>query len=197
MKSPAKPPIPISSAKNGEPPSRSSFQGIVMSKTLAGILLLFSAVAIQAQEKVVPQEPNNQDASALVDRIEQLEKRIRELERQLTQQPGRGAWGTLPSHPSLPPPVPPQANPQHPIPPQFPQQLYPPSQYPPSQRPPEWSAPPVTPYPYYQPGPPPSVPAMPAAPKGQDVPDSWKPFDFNGQQYYIIPIDEAMRLVRP
>jgi hypothetical protein len=48
--------------------------------------------------------------------------------------------------------------------------------------------------PQYVPQTPPAVPFQLQNPPNNTVPDSWKPFDFNGRRYYIIPVDEAQRI---
>ncbi len=104
-------------------------------------------------------------------RIEQLEKRIEELERQNARQPSVT--------------VVPQYHPYH-----APQYLVPRSQ------PNTPNYPDYGPRPLYLPRTPLSVRYQPQNLQNDAVPGTWKPFDFNGVRYYIIPVDEAQRINR-
>lgn len=128
-----------------------------------------------------PQPKNSlstDEVAKLIDRIELLEKRIRELEQQsarpnLAYVPQHQPYSTLqPAAPRNQPYIPNTNSPSNHYQPAFGYSApYAPQSVPQSA-------------PQYQPNP------------QNAVPDSWKPFNFNGMQYYIIPIDEADRLNR-
>ena len=115
------------------------------------------------------------EIAKLIDRIDQLEKRIKELERQVSRPqtvtvvPQYQTYNAPPNQPYIP-----NAN-------------LPPTYYQPV---------PGAPTPYV-PQTTPAVPYQPQYQPNKTVPDSWKPFNFNGMQYYIIPVDEADRMNRP
>jgi cell division protein FtsB len=148
------------------------------SKMLRITLLLFVLLQLQttfADEPAQIKITSPDEITKLIDRIDQLENRIKELERQIAKSSGQT---NVPQY---------QSN----IAPQY-------------------TAPPNQPYtpnpnspPTYQPvpGPPiyhnPTSRYLPPNPQNKAVPESWKPFNFNGMQYYIIPVDEAARLNRP
>ena len=106
------------------------------------LLVLLPMTAVVADDTTPTKSTSPDEMAKLIDRIDQLEKRIKELERQAS-------------------------------------------------RPPD-----VTVVPQYVPTSP-AVPYQPPYQPNKTVPDSWKPFNFNGMQYYIIPVDEADRMNRP
>ena len=106
-------------------------------------------------------------ATGLVARIEELERRVRELERHVTESPfGSPYESTVPLQ-AYPAPQP-QTSPHQPTQPkQDPRTHYPPTQ---------------------------TIPNTPFQPPQPTVPESWKPFEFNGMRFYIIPVAEAERI---
>jgi hypothetical protein len=139
-------------------------------------LLLSHLVQLQtafADEPLQTKPSSTDEIAKLIDRIDQLENRIKELEKQIAK----------PSSPSIVPLNQSGGTAQY---------------YAPQNQPyiPNPNAPPT-----YPPVPPtPSVNPLhryrPPSPQNK-VPESWKPFNFNGMQYYIVPVDEAARLNRP
>ena len=120
--------------------------------------------------------PTDDEIAKLTARIEQLEKRIVELERQNAGQPSV----------TLAPQYQPYHAPQYPTPR--------PQPYIPNTNPtPNYNSPYTQP-PQYVPQTPPAVPYQPQRVPNEAVPETWKPFDFNGMRYYIIPLDEAQRI---
>ncbi len=140
------------------------------------LLVLLQVQATFADAPPPTISPTSDEIAKLVDRIEQLEKRIKELERQGARPP------SVTVVPQYQPYIAPQFNPPQ-------NQPYIPNK----------NSPPNN----YQPAPTPHVPqTTPSIPyqrfrTNRAVPESWKPFNFNGMQYYIIPVAEADRLIRP
>lgn len=139
------------------------------------VLALLQMPAVSADE-TVPTKPTLPDEiTKLIDRIDQLEKRIKELERQASKPQSGTVVPQYQPHSALPnQPYIPNAN----LPLAYYQQA------------------PGSPTPYI-PQTPPALPYQQPYPPNKNVPDSWTPFNFNGMQYYIIPIDEAERMKRP
>ena len=115
------------------------------------------------------------DVAKLIERIEELKNRVKELERNSVRP------STLTVVPQYQPYAPPQQTQ-----PTIPNTISPPTYYVPA---------PFGAVPYPQPLNP-AAPYQPPIQKGKKVPESWKPFNFNGAEYYIIPIEEAARLNR-
>lgn len=134
------------------------------------ILLALLYVPVAFADETAPTQTTSPDEIAkLIDQIDQLEKRVKELERQISR----------PQTVTVVPQYQPHSAP--PNQPYIPNTNSPPTHYQP------------TPAPYT----PQMTPGVPYHPRNQSVPDSWKPFNFNGMQYYIIPVDEAERMNRP
>ncbi len=133
-------------------------------------LLLLQSPTLLAQDNSNPKSPSKDRVAKLLARIEQLENRVQELERRATSPP---AASPVPQYqPYAPPP-----NQQPHVPKIAPA---PKNQFP-------------TPMPY-MPYFAPQIPYSPPSSQNKAVPDTWKPFNFNGQQYYIIPLTEAEEL---
>lgn len=122
----------------------------------------------------------NDEIARLLERIERLEKRVQELEGQSRSTPG--ATEAPQNQPYVPTVNPPYYSPNHPyiqniptrpqqVAPQVPRPLLPPSFSPPIQH------------------------FSPVEPN-ETVPKSWQPFNFNGQRYYVIPVNETERLLQ-
>jgi hypothetical protein len=142
-------------------------------------LLLFVFLQLQttfADEPVQTKVTSPDEIAKLIDRIDQLENRIKELERQIAKPLGQT---NVPQYQS-------DIVPQYSA--QLNQRFVPNSNAQPTYQPVPGSS-----MPYYNPG----SPYLPPNPQHKAVPESWKPFNFNGMQYYIIPVDEAARLNRP
>ncbi len=126
------------------------------------LLALLQMQATFADETTPTKSTSPDDIAKLIDRIDQLEKRIKELERQASRPQTVTVVPQYPAYyqqaPSSPTPYVPQTIPASP----------------------------------YQ-----ASPYQPPYQPNRTVPDSWKPFNFNGMQYYIIPVDEADRMNRP
>jgi hypothetical protein len=140
-----------------------------MRPTIAAVFLtFFLAVSTVAEEANAPRADDVTNKQ-LLKRIEQLEKRIAALESR-----PRGPYVPLQPY------VPGKPNPQVTPTPDYP------SNYPPH-------LPPRAPQhgPYF-PSPPKGYTEPPVQPDKR-VPDSWQRFEFNGQYFYIIPVDEFER----
>jgi hypothetical protein len=135
------------------------------------LLALLPIPAVLTDDTAPSKSASSDEIAKLIDRIDQLEKRIKEMERQAAR---------------------PQTAPVTP-----PYYLSPPTQaYIPNTNPPQGYSPQAPAYPY-APQATPAVPYQMPPTYNKTVPDSWKPFNFNGMQYYIIPVDEAERMGRP
>jgi hypothetical protein len=138
------------------------------------VILLLASFCVTEMFADDPPPANPQpvdEVAKLMDRISQLEARIKTLEERAksTQAPV-----IVPQQPLNAPPN--QQWKPNTIPPSG---TYPPPAYPSN----PWTPPVMPPSPF-----------QPQPPWNNSVPDSWKPFNFNGGQYYIIPLDEAERL---
>ena len=152
-----------------------------MLKHVVLLLALLQMPVVFADETSQEKSKSPDEMAKLIDRIDQLEKRIKELERQVSRPqtvtvvPQYQPYNAPPNQPYIP-----NAN-------------LPPTYYQPV---PGYEPVPGTPSPYV-PQTPPAVPYPPQYQPNKTVPDSWKPFNFNGMQYYIIPVDEAVRMSHP
>lgn len=152
-----------------------------MLKHFVLLLTLLQMPVVFADETSQEKSTSPDEMAKLIDRIDQLEKRIKELERQVSRPqtvtvvPQYQPYNAPPNQPYIP-----NAN-------------LPPTYYQPA---PGYQPVPGTPTPYV-PQTPPAVPYPPQYQPNKTVPNSWKPFNFNGMQYYIIPVDEADRMNRP
>jgi len=129
-------------------------------------LLLFVLLQLQttfADEPAQTKTSSPDEIAKLIDRIDQLENRIKELEQQTAK----------PSSATIVPQYQPNTN--------FPRTYQTGTGSPKNYKAPVY----------------PSSPYQPPFPQNKAVPESWRPFNFNGMQYYIIPVVEAARLNRP
>lgn len=144
-------------------------------------LLLLVFLELQttfADEPVQTKITSSDEIAKLIDRIDQLENRIKELERQIAKPLGQ----TNVSQYQYPSNIAPQSSAQL-IQPYLPN----------ANAQPTYQPAPGSSMPYYKPG----APYLPPDRQHKAVPESWKPLNFNGMQYYIIPVDEAARLNHP
>jgi hypothetical protein len=140
-----------------------------MRLTLAVIfVMMFFSVPTVAEDANAPRTDEDTSNQQLLERIEELEKRVAALESRLASpyappqpyRPGKPYPHVTPA-PSYPPYSPPRA-PQH-------------SPYSPN---------------------PPRGYIEPKVQPDERVPDSWQRFEFNGQYFYIIPVDEFENTTR-
>ncbi len=126
-----------------------------------------------ADLKALPEATSTPSQSQLLSqRIVELEKRVAMLEARIAALPAYG----LPQGPVAPPATAPYPHTAPvPAPPARPE-----------------SRPPYTPsYPPSSPPYPPSNPLYPPPRENESVPDTWQRFEFNGQFFYIIPVDAS------
>lgn len=138
------------------------------------VIALLQMSVVFADETSQTKSTSPDEMSKLIDRIEQLEKRIKELEQQVSRSQ---TVTTVPQYQQYSAPL---------NQPYIPNTSLPPTYYQPA---------PGLPTPYV-PQTTPSGPYHLQYPPNKTLPNSWKPFNFNGMQYYIIPVDEAERMNR-
>jgi hypothetical protein len=135
-----------------------------MIRAVALIVLIACGHPLSADDSAPDSQDKTRDIAELLKRVKDLEQRVAQLEASAKQ--------TTPIAP-----VP--QSPQYPTPKYYPHVApVPPSPYTPNGNP------------YSQPPAPNATHVPPVAP-GSNVPKTWQPFHFNGQWYYIVPIDEA------
>ena len=135
-----------------------------MIRAVALIALIACGHPLSADDSARDSQNKTKDIAQLLKRVKDLEQRVAQLEASAKQ-----------TTPIAPVPQSPQS--------------WTPKYYP------HVAPVPAQPYtpngkPYSQPPAPNATPVPPAAPES-NVPKTWQPFHFNGQWYYIIPIDEA------
>lgn len=158
--------------------------------TLCAVLVAALCFVSQAQEPVpriglAAETERSFSQKELLDRIDALEKRLAKLEESISRRGRPSPTPTPYTDPYRQPPQPPNSSPQ------------PPTAAPnPYQR--NFAPTPTPPTPQYAPIPN-SVPSqtwnqqpsrVAPTPK-ESVPKGWQRFEFNGQSFYIVPIDKA------
>jgi hypothetical protein len=145
-----------------------------MLRFFALVLVVFQMPVVFADETPLEKSKPKDEIARLLDRIDQLEMRVKELERQSSVPQVVG-----PPHQPYPNNAPYKPNTG------YPNGTFR-SPYTPNQNPP---------YPNYFPSP--VAPGARSNQQNKSVPQSWRPFNFNGMEYYIIPVDEAERMSYP
>lgn len=132
-----------------------------MMRTLAIAVAFAIATHCHADDAAENQAYTKQDIVKLLSRIKQLERRVATLEERQTPRLHTAPWG------NQPPNADPHPSPVQPIPP--------------------------NPGPNQNPIIPPAYgdPLQPIAPSPDNAPQTWQRFNFNGQWFYIIPVEQA------
>ncbi|MCA9139150.1 MAG: hypothetical protein KDB00_20395 [Planctomycetales bacterium] len=162
-------------------------------------LVVGLSFASSAQESLPRFEPSTESEKSptekrLLDRIDALERRLARLEQLIERQrqPGAPPERNSDAYPPAPSPYPPPHGVYPPpvtgAPNPYPRNYVPVPQTPTPQTPGQQNSPIPNAVPP-QPWRPQSPPASPGP--GESVPKGWQRFEFNGQSFYIVPVDKV------